>query len=60
MDIQVIRNNISDLRADIARLQGNVGSMDTMIIGLGVLIAANCIATLILSIAIWSMTSNGG
>ena len=60
MDIQVIRNNISDLRADIARLRGNVGSMDTMIIGLGVLIAANCIATLILSIAIWSMTSNGG
>ncbi len=60
MDIQVIRNNISDLRADIARLRGNVGSMDTMIIALGVLIAANCIATLILSIAIWSMTSNGG
>ena len=60
MDIQVIRNNISDLRADIARLRGNVGSMDTMIIGLGVLIGANCIATLILSIAIWSMTANGG
>jgi hypothetical protein len=60
MDIQVIRNNISDLRADIARLQGNVGSMDTMIIGLGVLIGANCIATLILAIAIWSMTANGG
>ena len=60
MDIQVIRNNISDLRADIARLRGNVGSMDTMIIALGVLIAANCIATLILAIAIWSMTANGG
>ena len=60
MDIQVIRNNISDLRADIARVRGNVGSMDTMIIALGVLIAANCIATLILAIAIWCMTSNGG
>ena len=60
MDIQVIRNNISDLRADIARLRGNVGSMDTMIIALGVLIAANCIATFVLAIAVWSTTGNGG
>ena len=60
MDIQRLLNEISDVRSDIGRLRGNVGSMDTMIIGLGVLIAANCIATLILSIAIWSMTSNGG
>ena len=60
MDIQTLRNDISDLRGDIGRLRGRLGSMDTMIIGIGVLLGINCIATLILSIAIWSMTANGG
>ena len=58
MDIQVIRNEISDLRGDIGRLRGRLGSMDTMIIGLGVLIGANCIATMVLALAVWS--ANGG
>ena len=58
MDIQVIRNEISDLRGDIGRLRGRLGSMDTMIIGIGVLLGINCIATMVLVLAVWS--ANGG
>ena len=57
MDIQVIRNEISDLRGDIGRLRGRLGSMDTMIIGIGVLLGINCIATMVLVLAVWY---NGG
>ena len=60
MDIQVIRNDISDLRSDINRMRGNLGSMDTMLLGLGILMSINCIATFVLAIAVWSTTGNGG
>ena len=60
MDIQSVRNNISDLRGDIGRLRGTLGGMDTMLLGIGVLMGVNCIATLILAIAVWSTTGNGG
>ena len=60
MDIQTVRNDISDLRSDINRIRGNLGSMDTMLLGLGILMSINCIATLILAIAVWSTTGNGG
>ena len=60
MDIQVIRNDISDLRSDINRIRGNLGSMDTMLLGLGILMSINCIATFVLAIAVWSTTGNGG
>ena len=59
MDIQTLRNDISDLRSDINRMRGNLGSMDTMLLGIGVLMGVNCIATLILAIAVWSTTGNG-
>ena len=60
MDIQTLRNDISDLRSDINRMRGKLGSMDTMLLGIGVLMGVNCIATLILAIAVWSTTGNGG
>ena len=60
MDIQVIRNDISDLRSDINRIRSNLGSMDTMLLGLGILMSINCIATFVLAIAVWSTTGNGG
>ena len=60
MDIQTLRNDIADLRSDINRMRGNLGSMDTMLLGIGVLMGVNCIATLILAIAVWSTTGNGG
>ena len=60
MDIQTVRNDISDLRSDINRIRGNLGSMDTMLLGLGILMAINCIATFVLAIAVWSTTGNGG
>ena len=60
MDIQTVRNDISDLRSDINRIRGNLGSMDTMLLGLGILISINCIATFVLAIAVWSTTGNGG
>ena len=60
MDIQTVRNDISDLRSDINRIRGNLGSMDIMLLGIGVLMGVNCIATLILAIAVWSTTGNGG
>ena len=47
MDIQTVRNDISDLRSDINRIRGNLGSMDTMLLGLGILMGVNCVATLI-------------
>jgi hypothetical protein len=60
MDIQVIRNNISDLRADIARLR-NITELQTNItLGIGVLLGINCIATMVLALAVWSTTGNGG
>ena len=58
MDIQVLRNEISDLRGDIGRLRGRVGSMDTMLIGVTILLGINCVATIIIGIAIWNI--NGG
>ena len=60
MDIQILRNEISDLRSDINRIRGNLGSMDTMLLGLGILMSINCIATFVLAIAVWSTTGNGG
>ena len=60
MDIQTVRNDISDLRSDINRIRGNLGSMDTMLLGLGILMGVYCVATLILAIAVWSTTGNGG
>ena len=57
-DIQKLMNAMHDIRSDIGRLKGRVGSMDTMIIGIGVLLGINCIATMVLAIAVWS--ANGG
>ena len=60
MDIQTVRNDISDLRSDKNRNRGNLGSKDTMLLGLGILMSINCIATFVLAIAVWSTTGNGG
>ena len=57
MDIQRLLISISDLRGDIGRLRGRVGSMDTMLIGVTILLGVNCIATIIIGIAVWN---NGG
>ena len=57
MDIQRLVNSISDLRGDIGRLRGRVGSMDTMLIGVTILLGINCVATIIIGIAVWN---NGG
>jgi hypothetical protein len=58
MDIQRLLNEISDVRSDIGRLRGRVGSMDTMLIGVMILLGINCVATIIVGIAIWN--TNGG
>ena len=57
MDMQILRNEISDLRGDIGRLRGTLGGMDTMLLGITVLLGVNCIATIVLGIAVWN---NGG
>jgi hypothetical protein len=58
MDIQRLLNEISDVRSDIGRLRGRVGSMDTMLLGVTILLGINCVATIIIGIAIWN--TNGG
>ena len=58
MDIQRLLNEISDVRSDIGRLRGRVGSMDTMLIGVTILLGVNLVATIIIGIAIWN--TNGG
>jgi hypothetical protein len=57
MDIQQLVNSISDLRSDMGRLRGTIGGMDTMLLGIMILLGVNCIATIIIGIAVWN---NGG
>ena len=57
MDIQNVLNEVKDARNDLARLKGRVGSMDTLLLGIAILLAVNCIATIVLGIAVWN---NGG
>ena len=57
MDIQSLLNEISDVRSDIGRRRGRVGSMDTMLIGVTILLGVNLVATIVLGIAVWN---NGG
>ena len=57
MDIQILINSISDLRGDIGRLRGTLGGMDTMLLGITVLLGVNLVATIVLGIAVWN---NGG
>ena len=57
MDIQRLVNSISDLRGDIGRLRGTLGGMDTMLLGITGMLGVNCIATIVLGIAVWN---NGG
>ena len=58
IDIQQLVNSISDLRGDIGRVRGTIGGMDAMLLGITVLLGINCIATIIVGIAIWN--TNGG
>ena len=48
---------MSDLRGDIGRLRGTIGGMDTMLLGIMILLGVNCVATIIIGIAVWN---NGG
>ena len=57
MDIQRVLISINDLRSDMGRLRGKLGSIDTMLLGITILLGVNCIATIILGIAVWN---NGG
>ena len=57
MDIQRLVNSISDLRGDIGRLRGTLGGMDTLLLGITVLLGENLVATIVLGIAVWN---NGG
>ena len=57
MDIQRLLNEISDVRSDIGRLRGRVGSMDTLLLGIAILLGVNLVATIVLGIAVWN---NGG
>ena len=54
MDIQILINSISDLRGDIGRLRGTLGGMDTMLLGITVLLGVNLVATMVLGIAVWN------
>ena len=54
MDIQRLVNSISDLRGDIGRLRGTLGGMDTMLLGITVLLGVNLVATMVLGIAVWN------
>jgi hypothetical protein len=58
IDIQRLVNSIDDLRSDIGRVRGRLGSMDTMLLGVTILLGINCVATIIIGIAIWN--TNGG
>ena len=58
IDIQLLLNEMSDIRADLGRLRGTIGGMDAMLLGITVLLGINCIATIIVGIAIWN--TNGG
>ena len=58
IDIQLLLNEMSDIRADLGRLRGTLGGMDTMLLGVTILLGVNCIATIIVGIAIWN--TNGG
>ena len=58
MDIQNVLNEVKDARNDLARLKGRVGSMDTMLLGVTILLGVNLVATIIIGIAIWN--TNGG
>ncbi len=57
MDIQRVLISMNDLRSDMGRLRGKLGSIDTMLLGITILLGVNCIATIILGIAVWN---NGG
>tara|TARA_B100001123_G_C14890301_1_gene859598 strand:+ start:455 stop:628 length:174 start_codon:yes stop_codon:yes gene_type:complete len=57
MDIQRVLISIDDLRGDMGRLRSKLGSIDTMLLGITILLGVNCIATIILGIAVWN---NGG
>ena len=41
----------------MGRLRGTIGGMDTMLLGITILLGVNCIATIIIGIAVWN---NGG
>ena len=60
MDAQRVLISIDDLRSDMGRLRSKLGSIDTMLLGLTILLGVNCVATIILGIAVWSTTGNGG
>jgi hypothetical protein len=57
MDIQRVLISMNDLRSDMGRLRGKLGSIETMLLGITILLGVNCIATIILGIAVWN---NGG
>ena len=57
MDIQRVLISMNDLRSDVGRLRGKLGSIDTMLLALTILLGINCVATIILGIAVWN---NGG
>ena len=58
IDIQLLLNEMSDIRSDLGRVRGTIGGMDAMLLGITVLLGINCIATIIVGIAIWN--TNGG
>ena len=41
-------------RQDIGRLRGTLGGMDTMLLGITVLLGVNLVATMVLGIAVWN------
>ena len=57
IDIQRLVNSISDLRGDIGRVRATLGGIDTMLLGITVLLGVNLVATIVLGIAVWN---NGG
>ena len=58
IDIQRLVNSIDDLRSDIGRVRATLGGINTMLLGVTILLSVNCIATIIVGIAIWN--TNGG
>jgi hypothetical protein len=58
IDIQLLLNEMSDIRADLGRVRGTIGGMDAMLLGVTILLGINCVATIIIGIAIWN--TNGG
>jgi len=57
MDIQRLVNLMYDIRSDIGRLRGTLGGVNTVLLGITILLGVNCIATIIIGIAVWN---NGG